>query len=588
MKFLFNIILLQFFTLLLYSQGIVITSGIEIEFAGNPYFIIRDGGLVNNGVYTKASEELMFTGSVADSINGEKIDAHNISIINSGGIKTKADTIISYDLDIGASSSFTLEPTKFVSVSNALTNSAGVSGLTLKADNTGSSSLISTSSGVSATVQRFMRGDRWYIVSSSTPGQSIINFLANNDSIPHAPSFRAMTFYDETLGRWADYLTDTSPGNMDAGEGFLVRTTKDTVLYFEGTIQNSTVSGYSLAYTTRGWHSVGNPFSSSLMIAEAADLSNNFLSINLDELDPEYVAIYVWDEQANYSNKNRNDFVALNLLSDTAYLQPGQGFLLKANSSGSSIDFTRAMRIHYNQTIFTKKSSRKSTKSQIKLHVSNATSEASTHFYFVDYATSFLDPGYDAGLYGALSNFSLYSHLVNNNGNKFMIQALSNSEFHSISIPLGFDCTEESTVSFRAETNYLGFEGEVILEDRELNIFTNLKKPTLKYSVDIPAGTEGTGRFYLHTYDPRTLGIEGFESLSNLQIYSVEKEILIKGNIPENSNFYIYDLMGRSLKIINLPADSNTSVQVPNLSTGVYIVRISDGKSEETQRVFIR
>ncbi|MCF8307351.1 MAG: T9SS type A sorting domain-containing protein, partial [Ignavibacteriales bacterium] len=266
------------------------------------------------------------------------------------------------------------------------------------------------------------------------------------------------------------------------------------------------------------------------------------------------------------------------------FLQAGQGFMVKSAEGGSPIYFNANMRNH-GAPVYYKKSF--SEKSQINLYASNPEYEALTQFYFLDNAKNGLDPGYDAGLYGGLENFKLYSQLVEDNGTDFMIQALPNSEFNSISISIGFDCTDTSFVSFRAESFSYPYEAEIILEDRELNIFTDLKSAGSGYSVNLTEKTSGTGRFYLHTFDPNTVGTDN-QGKSKLTIYSVEKEIFIKGEIPENSTLYIFDLMGRAVKIFDLEADLNPSLKVPELMTGIYILRINNGIMEESQRLFLK
>lgn len=587
MKYILFLIIIIFINLdELFSQGMIIMGGADIKVSGSPYIIIRDGGLDNFGTYSGANEELQFIGITGDTIAGNSLDVYSLVINNTGGMVSSTDTLISYDIDILAGSFFEISPAKFLTVVNNLTNASGTSGLVLHSDLNGSASLISNSPGLQATVEHFISGNRWYILSSSTPGESISDFLSNNDSIPHAPAFRAMTYYDESSGGWAPYLTNTSPGTMDAGQAYLVRTSLDTVIYFQGNLRNTSLNDFSIPKANRGWHSIGNPFSASLKISESADPLNNFLTVNLAELDPEHVAVYVWDEQPGYSGKNRNDYVALNLLSDTSYLQPGQGFMVRAKDGGGNLDFTTEMRAHHNNTVFNKKSAGQKSKPYIKLQAYTSDSEAETRIYFTGSASEGLDPGYDAGLFGALKNLSLYTELVEGQGSKFMIQALPISGFPDYTIPVGLECSENTTVVFKADQHNLPDGFMILLEDREKETITDLKSHGSYYQVEVSSGISGTGRFFLHTYDPRTVDL-GPGIKSGINIYKARNELIIKGDNLENSELSLFDLSGRVLINQILDDPFVNKIELGQIQQGLYIVYLSSVNVKECRKIFI-
>ena len=582
---LFLILLIQAF--LASGQGIIINSGAQIEMAGSPYLVINDGGLTINGTYTKATEEIFFTGTSADSLNGPLLDAYNITFSNTGGIKTNVDTLICQNVTINSGSLFTLSAGKFLTVNNSLSNNEGLSGLRLKSDENASASVISTSTGVLATVEKYLKADKWYIVSSPVSGQTISGFLANNDSIPHGPGIRGMTIYAESLGSWGSFFSNSEAGSLDPGEGYLVRTSLDTLIYFEGSLNNIAVNSFPISRNTSGWNSIGNPFSSSIMISESADPVNNFITVNSNEFDSEHVAVYVWDEQSGYLNKNRNDFVALNLLSDTAHLKPGQGFMVKASAGGGSLDFSTAMRDHHNQTAFSKKSGRKSPKSQVKLTISDEENTATTKIYFVQNATAGLDPGYDAGLFGGLKDFKLYTQLAGGGTDtKFMIQALPDIIPARFSIPVGIECDGNSSIRFTAQSIALPEGMEIILEDKQRKIFTDLKPAGSFYKRDFPDGSYGTGNFVLHSYDPRSLDSE-VTDYSQLKIYEANKSLIIKGKVEENTFLRIYDLLGHEVQQEILQNDLVNTINVSQLKKSIYIIQIIGRENSYSQKLFI-
>ncbi|WP_420912074.1 T9SS type A sorting domain-containing protein [Psychroserpens jangbogonensis] len=65
-------------------------------------------------------------------------------------------------------------------------------------------------------------------------------------------------------------------------------------------------------------------------------------------------------------------------------------------------------------------------------------------------------------------------------------------------------------------------------------------------------------------------------------------EITIKGQLPGYSNVNIYDLQGRLVE--NKALDSSSlinTVNVNTLSSGVYIVQLSNGSAYKTQKIVI-
>lgn len=578
--------LLIFQVTLCFGQGIEIESGSSITISGAASIEIEDGGFVNNGTYIKDADTLIFSGSNSDSVNGEYLDAHKIIVSNTGGIKSKVDSLSVYDLYIASGSAFSIKPAGFLTVSNTLSNNAGNTGLVLHSDAGGYASLINNTTDVPATVEHYITGNRWHILSSSTPGQSISQFLANNDSIPHNGSSRAMTFYDETQGKWAGYFTNATSGNMDAAEGFIIRTSLDTVLYFIGDLQNTAPDNYSLSHQTRGWHSVGNPFPSSVKISGDVDADNNFLKLNSENLDPQYLAIYVWDEQSDYNGTKRNDYVALNLLSDTAFILPAQGFLVNASSEDSQITFPVSLKAHHNDLTFVKKSTSGGEKTHIRLIAENQKYEAETDIYFIRKGTAGLDPGYDAGLFGGKPEFNLYSHLVEINGFPFMIQALPFEPEMEFSIPLGLDCAENSLTTFRIEKHSVPNNFYFWLEDKALNKFINLGFLSATYSVSLPAGLSGTGRFYLHAGNQSTS--EKWNNISSdLRIYSAQKELIVEGGVSPLAKLQIIDLLGRTRKKVSLEKAYLNSINVSELKQGIYLVLIEEDMKLTSQKVFI-
>jgi hypothetical protein len=114
-------------------------------------------------------------------------------------------------LTIAGDGQVTIEPGGSMTCSGTLVNSAGEEGLVIQSDNSGTGSLIMNSAGVDATVQRWVKGNVWQIVSSPVNGMTVSEFLAENEVMYNSSQqVYAMTHYDETIGTnggWAGYYT---------------------------------------------------------------------------------------------------------------------------------------------------------------------------------------------------------------------------------------------------------------------------------------------------------------------------------------------------------------------------------------------
>jgi trimeric autotransporter adhesin len=269
------------------------------------------------------------------------------------------------------------------------------------------------------------------------------------------------------------------------------------------------------------------------------------------------------------------------------YIQPGQGFIVKSKVGGGSISFTQAMRYHDISSMFFKKSA-ESPWPFIQLQVSSDDREASTLIAFNYYMTRGLDPTYDAGQFGADAGFNLYTRLVEDDkGVKFAIQALPDYGFEDMVIPVGFDFAGGGEVTFSVADLDLPAGALAILEDRDLDVFTDLEKEN--YTVSLDQDTEGPGRFFLHT-DTQITSVEDIIDEAGrevMQIYSFGKEVFILGEVPVNSFAALYDLTGRQVKTQRLMSSERNSFRVDDLERGVYIVKVSGTDLVRTARIFI-
>ena len=437
------------------------------------------------------------------------------------------------------------------STTSASCNNLTVNGgsLTINSDDLSSGSLIvaGTASG-NITYDRFVSAGQWHIISAPVGNQSIDNFLANpSNSIAFKDSVYAMTTYDENLGRWNSFYSATGNGLFEVGKGYLVgRSTTAGLLSFTGTIADADFT-YPVTNTIRGWNCVGNPFTSALGAITGTSSTSNFIEVNGSLLDESHLALYLWDEQANYDGTLNDYEIFSNVgytpdLVDNYYVQTGQGFMIKANAAGN-ISFTKDMQYHDTGTGFLKSS--KSSWDGFKLMAESNEEVRSCIIAFHEDMTTGLDPSYDVGMFKQAGKFAIYTRLAEeDNDIDFEIQCLPEEIYEEIIVPVGVDMIESGTVKLSIGGIILNGKKFISLEDRDLGNIVNLESEEDFYEADIPSG-DNTGRFFLHIEDSKNdVSDKKIKEKTKYKAYWNGSEIVLESSIPSSARVTIIDLNG--------------------------------------------
>jgi hypothetical protein len=199
--------------------------------------------------------------------------------------------------------------------------------------------------------------------------------------------------------------------------------------------------------------------------------------------------------------------------------------------------------------------------------------------------TTGLDPGYDIGLLSANPAFQLYTCFINNNGIKYMQQALPIDGCDTLVIPIGFDCAAGGEIKFSAVTepleNYF-----FVLEDRKEGAFTNMSSEN--YTVTLPIGTNDTGRFYLHTMLSNPTGVSPTpdgEDKNGLEIWASGNRCFVKGLVGSHAVASFYNLQGRLVFETKLKEGYFSSYFLPDLKMGVYVIKVKDGHKITSKKI---
>jgi hypothetical protein len=448
------------------------------------------------------------TGGNFPVISGANVTAYNLTIepgaelkveslyrltIDQNGkftIGNNAHVIIPGTLRIQSGAVMTLRPGAKLTCTGSLLNNAGVDGLILESSSHSlSASLIHNSSGVLATVQRWMSGRVEHVISPPVSGDDLNDFLTRNRiSRNNSLQVFACQVYNEN-GGWSSYFPFSVSGKLEMGKAYAIRfgATVGEIINFKGTLHHSTYAK-TLSREVFGWNGVGNPFASSLGVTEAV---NGFISANASSLDPDYAGIWIYDPAISGYRIINN--VPQEGSYNQNYIALAQGFIIKAKEPGSVITFGPAMRSH-ETGIFLKNEPVSEPWYNIRLAAGHSGKNINTYIAFNQNMTTGLDVTFDAGVYNPDPAFTLFTRMPDkNNDLNLSVQALPLME--NLQIPVGLIFPAGGNVVFSAASLNLPQGYDALFEDRELDVFTNLADEN--YQVDL-SGTNSTGRFYIH------------------------------------------------------------------------------------------
>jgi hypothetical protein len=500
------------------------------------------------------------------------------------------------NLEIASGASLTMNPSSSLTVNGLLDNSGT---LEVLSDASESASLIveGQASGI-VNYQSYLTADQWHIVSPPVFGQSISSFLVDPfNQIPTNPTneFYGMTDYDEPDNAWNSFFTTGHGGNFSAGKGYLLRRelTDGPVSYTGNVIASDLTLG--IPASNGGWNAVGNPFTSAIGATSDATSAEDFLTINLDQLDPNYGVLYVWVEDDGYTGTQNNYRVIGNAGYTDAhgypelnvdYIQAGQGFLVKAKSGGGILRFSKAMQTHNNGVPLLK--SAEGSWDGFQLVAASDSRRESTILSFHSEMTRGLDPSYDAGLLNSKPDFSIYTRLPEEDqGVNFKIQCLPYPVDSTLVIPLGLDFESGGTLSLYTDGVRMPEGYTIAIEDRLLNQVVDISVDGSTYSLVVDSGGVEPGRYFLHTAIGDVTGSEA-EPVSTQDFYGYShlQAFIVRGQVQEGAMAFLYDTGGRQRGTFELEEGDQHRIPASGLEEGLYLLTVIDGQRRHTLKIF--
>ena len=209
--------------------------------------------------------------------------------------------LVAQNIDVADSATLLIDTGGTMTISGTLTsNTSG--NIIIATSRTASGSLLAVAAGNSQgkgiTLRRSLDGsNEWALIGVPVTGETSTDI---DDNLRTSGAKSAIGHWDPGSGANGAYVyfnTDSGT-SLTNGRGYLISPSASGNVDFTGTMSDATVT-YTLedeSGTHGNWNLIGNPFPSFLhMTNDAADATNNFLTVNLAALHADYRAVYAWD-----------------------------------------------------------------------------------------------------------------------------------------------------------------------------------------------------------------------------------------------------------------------------------------------------
>ena len=409
----------------------------------------------------------------------------------------------------------------------------------------------------------------WYLVASPLVGATFDDTWVNANSLATGSGTnRGLATYTESDNTWDYFLTGES-GTFTPGTGYSVKRSATGDVSFTGTI-NTADTDVTLVRTNNGFNLVANPYTSYINSETLLD-NNTVVSNNKN--------IYVWNNgTTSYDTK----------ISTAAFqVAPGQAFFVRSNEGGGTLTFAESNQSDNSGTDTFQRTA--ATIPEIELSVADESTHRYIKLYFNDAATKGFDNGYDGDLFGGVANsFEIYSHLLEDNqGEKYQIQSLPNSDLASMVIPVGLKAATGKELAFSVKKLNLPTDIKVYLEDRVTNTFTLLDETNSVYNITLSSAIDGIGRFYLHTSN--SVLSTSDVNLNSVSIFKINNSNLrVAGLSQGKASISLYNILGKQMMMTTFDAINSNDISLPKLAAGVYIVQLTTEAGKLNKKIILK
>ncbi|MBK6344320.1 MAG: choice-of-anchor J domain-containing protein [Bacteroidales bacterium] len=491
----------------------------------------------------------------------------NFPILTQQGIECE-------NLTLKPGASLQINPLATLSVNGILTNNAGISGLIIKSDATGTGSLLNSSSGVNALVERYIEAadwglwdDGWHFIASPVAAQTINSVSGFVTSGPPSDDYDLYAWH-EPGNVWVNFKNTTSTPTWNdvnnnspdflVGKGYMASYQVTDTKEFKGVMNVNDVAVTGLGISTgsnQSWHLLGNPYASALA------WDGTWTTSNISGIAK------IWSEEG----KAYQDLTPADVANSV--IPSGNGFMVEVSSGTGSLTIPAAKRIHSSKE-FQKSSS---------LPVIVLTARNNDHpsfqqstLVFNPMATNGFDVLYDGHF---LPGYAPQFYSVAN-GDFLSTNTLPSVESET-SIPFSFIKNEGTSFSISARVSE-NFPATVYLKDKQTGADHDLSNSPV-YHFTSSSG-DGPERFQVHF---KALGTVNDFADSRISVFSSRDKIIVSAATAFSADVRVFNLKGQQVLETTIKNQPYTELNAQALSEGVYVVTFFSNESVFSRKIVL-
>lgn len=519
------------------------------------------GDMTVNGTFNKNSRAIFFDGSTAQNISAtSSIDLDFVFVENTGGVVT-------FEPALNIDNTFEINPGCRVVLNNNMTLNGT---LTIEAASETSYGQLLASGSITGSGnvvhQRAVTGSTagWRFFSPATSGTQ--NNLGTSPTFAFGGPANVINLTNTSPNSWQGVMGNTSTA-LVRGRGYALYFGPDGVrgtatsgtTTTTGSIQTSNLTVSDLTNgnsgSSFGWALVGNPFTAGFNFGDAANTKTN-----IDN------TVWIWNPTSsggsgayasyNYTTATSTPGGALN-----GVIPPAQGFVVKVNATSPVLTMATAARTTATPNAQMRTAS---VLNRLYLSATNTQNGFNDELALVSWPTASTTFESDVD---ALKLNSFTANAVNfsskSSDNRLLAINTTAVWNDQLSIPLNLACTDAAAMKIEANLQEVDPSLPVILEDRFLNRYHNLRQGAYQFA-HVPAQAD---RFVVH-FAALATSVEN-NQLDKLLIYAAAESLFIKG--AEGAyEVSMFDVQGRKVKTFT--GNSDQEWNVGDLPKGAYVV----------------
>lgn len=453
--------------------------------------------------------------------------------------------------------------------------------LTIRADATGSGSLIGSSSSLEidyAFMTWYIQSgvpNAWHLLSSPVPNQGL-----TGNSTQFTPAGSSYDFYawDEPTEMWLN--RKVSANNINSfvpGKGYLVAYEDISANKSFGSYEFNSgeviipltapgMAGKSTNGIYAGYNLIGNPYPSSIDWKDRTNLDKNAL-----DYDNNGYNMYIWnDAVSNYGAYNDATTGDNGTNGVGRYIPPLQGFFVQAQTTGNFV-FNDGARVHSSQQYM-----KSGNEEGFRLAVTAPESAGKDEIL--------LDFGHEANHGGADKWYSmsdrapsLYMPFYDKN---YSIRFLSSVEENSL-IPVSFKAGIDGEYRISANYNTAAYTSVNLKDLLSGNIHDLSTNPEYTFTANIG---DDANRFVLVF---GTLGLNDPKAASEVQVYSHAGILYLNSSSATPAEVKVYNLTGQLVMEGKSGGNTLTTLNAAHLGTGIYMVTVVNDEKMVSRKVAI-